>query len=963
MTIEELIRKITGARSGGEWTEGDGDNDYGWSSSGQGGGFPRPKIPKFLLIFLILLLVILPSITGVVAFYTDLLWFSSLGFLDVIWQRIIPQLALIAFTGITAFVVYAFNWRLAVKIGTEEYYADSGASDPLPVSPRMVTLIAGLFAVVSGMSSRQNWATVMKFIHRVPFAESDPIFGYGVGFHVFVMPLLTTARAWLTNLAIFALAGSAALYLLTRSLRLEEGRPTLVRRARLHLFAIGSVLLLLLALRFWMQRIDLLFSANGIVFGMGYTDFHVNLPALTILCAASVVAAALLPLNYFKPMWKLSGALVGVLFAAGLLADSVLPSIVQSYIVKPNEYELEKPFLTNHIASTRKAFGLDSVRIYQMTPRPEVTAQEMRRDSDTVSNIRLWDYSPLLRTYKQLQEIRTYYDFGDVDIDRYEIYGKNRQVMLSVRELDLSQLQHPTWVNMHLEFTHGYGLVMNPVNEMNEWGLPIFFMQDLPPKSTIPIKVERPQIYYGEKPTSYALVNTDVKEFDYPMGDSNMRSTYQGSGGVRIGSLARRILYAIKFRDTEILFTSSLRPESRILYNRNIQPAIKKVAPFLALENDCYPVILDGNIVWLQDAYTLSSRYPYSRPISSRSAALSDISAYHGVNYIRNSVKITVDAYDGTMKFYVTDENDPLIRCWSAVFPGLFESADNAPEGLRAHFRYPLDYFKVQSEVYRVYHMTDTNTFYNREDVWMTTPSGYERRIQPNYVTMQLMDEPDPEFTLIAPFMPVGRNNLIGWMAARCDPKHYGELVVYRFPKQELIFGPSQIDALIDQNPVISSQLSLWSQRGSDVIRGDLLVIPIGKSLLYVQPLYLKAERGELPELKRVILSTGGRVAWGETFDKALEELLGAGAGKADKDAPQPASVVKPESAPPQAAVPEEVGGDELRTLIKRARDHYEKAQEASRSGDWARYGSELKALEETLADIDHAAGEKQISR
>jgi uncharacterized membrane protein (UPF0182 family) len=604
-----------------------------------------------------------------------------------------------------------------------------------------------------------------------------------------------------------------------------------------------------------------------------------------------------------------------------------------------------------HIGATRRAFGLDSVKTFQMTPNAEATMADMEEDSETASNIRLWDYGPLLRTYKQLQEIRTYYDFSDIDIDRYKLDGKNRQVMLSVRELDSSQLQNRTWVNTHLEFTHGYGVVMNPVNEMEEGGLPVFFMKDLPPKSAIPVTIDRPQVYYGEQTSTYALVRTLVNEFDYPMGDSNARSSYEGEGGVEIFPLARRLLYAIKFRDSEIFFTNSLKSDSRILYYRNIREAITKIAPFLILEEDMYPVISGGKILWLQDAYTASSRYPYSRPLSRASATQSELEAYSGVNYIRNSVKIIVDAYDGSMKFYVSDPTDPIIQTWAEVFPDLFEPADGVPPEIREHFRYPEEFFEAQSEIYRIYHMTDTNTYYNREDVWVTTPQGQERRIRPNYVTMQLLDERHTEFTLIAPFMPQGRNNLIGWMAGRSDGSHYGELVVYQFPKQEMIFGPSQVDALIDQNPEISPQLSLWSQRGSDVIRGDLLVIPIGNSLLYVQPLYLKAEHGELPELKRVILSTGGRVAWGETFDGAIAALFGTGSPKKEASGTATSAQTNPTSADAAAG-----SGANLSELAREARIHFEDATNASRGGDWAGYGAELKKLEETLRRIEKLA-------
>ena len=552
--------------------------------------------------------------------------------------------------------------------------------------------------------------------------------------------------------------------------------------------------------------------------------------------------------------------------------------------------------------------------------------------------IRDRDYSPLLRTYRQLQAIRTYYNFNDVYIDRYMMDGRSRQVMLGVRELDLSKLQNPTWVNTHLEFTHGYGVVMNPVNEISSGGLPYFFMKDIPVRSAVDIPVSRPEIYFGTAPYSYVLVKTDVKEFDYPMGDSNVRSVYKEDGGVAIGSLWRRLLFSLRFRDSEILFTGALSEESRVLYNRNVRGAFAQVAPFLIYDAETYPVLIDGRIKWLQDAFTWSERYPYSKPFETGDNSLA---LFRGVNYVRNSVKGVADAYTGKMAFYVVDDKDPIIRTWMKIFPGLFKDKSGISEELWRHMRYPEDFFEVQTEVYTTYHMTDTNTYYNREDVWEVTPVGRERRIQPNYVTMKLWGEESPEFAIIVPYMPLGRDNLIGWMAGRCDPQKYGELLVYQFPKQKLIYGPGQVEALIDQNPEISAQLSLWSQRGSDVIRGDLLVVPIGKSLLYVQPLYLKAEKGELPELKRVIVSTGGRVAWSDSFGAALEKLMG------QKVTTSTGTKTEPASSAPESPAP--AGGLSIKALAEEAQQLYDAAQSAQRNGDWAGYGEKIKRLGDVL--------------
>ncbi|MDR3254554.1 MAG: UPF0182 family protein [Synergistaceae bacterium] len=946
INTDDFLRRLFKAE-GKQWREGNGDNDSGWDSGAGNGGMMRGRIkfPRVALAALLLVLVVTLCFSGVIDFYTDLLWFSSHGLSSVLWRRILPQVALFAVGLTVTFAVYNFNWRRAARIGNDEFRSMTGLYDAILVRPLYVTIFAALISLFSGFGANLYWPVVLQFLHRVPFGETDAVFGMDVGFYVFTLPFVHIIQKWLANMALFSLLGSAVIYLLCKALRSEGTRIVLVKRARLHLFALSSFFIFLVGIGLWLSRYELLYSPTGIVYGVGYTDFYVRLPALAIISLATVAASMLLLVNFFRPMWKLSAILLVLLLVAGFLAYSLIPSIVQNYIVKPNEYEREKHFIDNHIRATRHAFAFDKITTMQMTPMQEVSISDMDVNSETVENIRLWDYSPLLRTYKQLQEIRTYYDFADIDIDRYKLDGKNRQVMLSVRELDLGHLQNPTWVNTHLEFTHGYGVVMNPVNEIEESGLPVFFMKDLPPRTTVPIVIDRPQIYFGEKPNEYALVKTDVNEFDYPTGDSNSRSTYDGTGGVEVGSLLRRILFAIKFRDSEILFTGAIRPESMILLHRNVRESIREIAPFLILEEDIYPVIIDGHILWIQDAYTVTDLYPYSSPMSRQIAIQSGLAPYSNVNYIRNSVKITVDAYDGTMNFYTADREDPILKSWSGVFPELFKPVSEAPEEVLAHFRYPEEYFEVQSEIYRTYHMTDTNTYYNREDVWMTTPQGQDRRIRPNYVTMQLLDEGDPEFALIAPFMPFGRNNLIGWMAARCDVENYGELIVYQFPKQELVFGPSQIEALIDQNTVISSQISLWSQRGSDVIRGDLLVIPIGKSLLYVQPLYLRAERGDLPELKRIILSTGGRVAWGETFDKAVTELFGVSV--------MPPPVVEEPVSPPETPTQEKPELDEaLLRLAKDAKEHYDKAQKAIKSGDWTTFGIELDILGEILEAI-----------
>jgi uncharacterized membrane protein (UPF0182 family) len=851
--------------------------------------------------------------------------------------RILSRVALSLGSTLLLFVFLSLNWIAAWRRSKDEL-AEAWSIRWNPRFLPWVILGAALFlSLGNSMGSSAAWEATLGFFKGGTFGQKDAIFGKDVGFYVFTLPFLALVRGWILNALFLALLGTAVLSLPGRLGRFFAMDFTLRPQTRRHLLVLASALILAWGSGFLLDRWNLLYSPSGIVFGPGYTDIHALLPALTVLFGISVAAAVLVLVGTGRSRRALWWILGGMAVAVFVLR-SLVPGLMQSYIVKPNEFEREKTYIGHHIAATLDAFGLDSVSVLEVTPDAEVTPAEVEANSETIRNIRLWDYGPLLRTYKQLQEIRSYYDFTDVDIDRYRFDGTLRQVMLSARELDPTQLQNRTWVNTHLEFTHGYGLVMNPVNEVGPTGLPILFIRDLPPKVDVPLKIDRPQIYFGEKTSTYALVKTDVKEFDYPMGESNARSTYEGKGGVGIGSAWRRLLYATRFGDTEIFFTGSLRPESRILYYRNIQDALARLAPFLLYDADPYLVVLEGRLVWVQDAYTATNRYPYSRPVALADPTLSN---FQGANYLRNSVKATVDAYDGTVTFYAIDEKDPLLSMWRSVFPSLFKPAAAMSAELREHLRYPEGLFEIQSSVYRTYHMTDPNTFYNKEDVWTITPEGSRRPVSPNYTILRLMGEREPEFALIIPFLPVGRNNMIAWMAGRSDPSHYGKLVVYKFPKQKLIFGPAQIEALIDQNPEISAQLSLWSQRGSEVIRGDLLVIPAGKGLLYVQPLYLKAERGDLPELKRVILSTGGRVAMAETFDEALTRVLGAPAAKKPAARQAPGTAVQAPSAPGTQ--------EDLKSLARQARERWEAALSAQKAGDWARYGEEIKKLEAIL--------------
>jgi uncharacterized membrane protein (UPF0182 family) len=919
------------------------------SPFGGGGGEPRRQIRPlrfrksvWILFGIVLLLAVVIPATA--TFYTDMLWFRERGLSQVFWTRLIPQWILFAIAAAAAFLIFSLNWlkarRSAIKDLASSFPEEAGDM-PLRASAVVVAIIAGALAVMNGLGIRSEWMTVLQFFNRTPFGKSDPLFGKDIAFYVFEIPFLAMLQGWLLNTLIMALMGVALIVFLAAFPRMrEENRIYIPSHARSHLSILVAVTVLVWGAGMWLERFNILLSQEGVVFGAGYTDVHVRLFAINVMIALSVVVAALLVANLYKRTWRLAIAGGILLVGTSLILRGLVPGIVQKYVVEPNEFSKERPYLEYNINVTLEAYGLDSLSIVDFTPEDSITPQDIANETDTIRNIRLWDYRPLLRAFKQLQEIRTYYDFPDVDIARYTFDGAYRQVMLAARELDLEQIQNPTWVNRHLEFTHGFGIVMNFVNEVDRAGKPVLVVQDVPPKVSVPLRIDQPRIYFGEKNLPYSLVRTDVLEFDYPMGDSNMRTTYDGTGGVPIGGLFNRIMFSLRFRDSQILFTNVIKPESRILMYRSIRERLNVVAPFLLYDSDPYLAVIDGRLVWIQDAYTITGRYPYSTPVTIGGAR-------QKINYIRNSVKAVVDAYDGSMNFYVADSKDPLLRTWAGIFPALFTPIEDAHPELCTQIRYPTGLFLIQSEIYRTYHMSDPNTFYNKEDVWRLSTQTSTGNLNAYYVIMRLAGEEKAEFALIAPFMPVGRDNMIAWMAGRSDAPNYGELLVYQFPKQKLIFGPSQVAALIDQDPEISAQVSLWSQRGSDVIRGDILVIPLGDSLLYVQALYLRAENSDLPELKRVIVSSGGKVAWAETVDEALSILLLRLHGAGLPWVAPPVTV--PEEEERAAARVPVIVGETARELAEQARYHFEEAQRASRMGDWARYGEELEKLREIL--------------
>ncbi len=798
---------------------------------------------------------------------------------------------------------------------------------------------AAVVGVLFGLGQAASWETYLLWIYGGSFGQVDPIFGRDIGFYVFSLP------AWraIVNavLAVVILCGivGAALSWLQGTLDLRRPGdaipPSLVRLGSLLL----GVFLLTKAFDYWLGRYELLLRPYGAVFGLGYTGMHVRLPLQWLMVVATSAGALLALASWKVKSWRLPVGAVILLFGGSLLG-SMVPDFYQRLRVRPDELRLERPYLEHNIALTRQAYGLDRVTAKPFPAKTPLDAGAVARNQATFSNIRLWDTGPLLDTYRQLQVIRLYYDFPDVDIDRYDFPTGRRQVMLAAREIVPSLLPSNarTWVNQRLQFTHGFGAVMSPVTEFQGEGLPQFFVKDIPPASPVGLEIQEPRIYFGERTDDYVIVNGAAEEFDHPKGDENVTNRYAGKGGVPLGSVLRRLLLAWNFRDLNLLISGNLRADSRILFRRSIRERIETIAPFLKLDRDPYLVVSKGRLYWMQDAYTTSSTYPYAEPV----AALD-------INYVRNSVKIVVDAYDGTVAFYAVDEHEPVLEAYRRIFPGVFRPIAEMPEDLRRHVRYPEGLFYIQAEMYRTYHMTNPDVFYNKEDLWAfptENAGGARTPVAPYYVIMKLPGGEREEFILMQPMTPSNRNNMVAWLAARCDDPGYGDLVEFEFPKERLVYGPQQIEARIDQDTVISQQLSLWNQMGSKVIRGNLLVIPVEDALVYVEPLYLRSEQGQIPELKRVIVAYGDRVVMEPTLEAALGRVFG---GEALPSAPAAGQAPSPKLKAAEGAV-------------RSARDHYHAALDGIRSGNWSVFATEMDALGKSLDESEKPAAAKDAA-
>jgi uncharacterized membrane protein (UPF0182 family) len=904
------------------------------------------NLQRKALILLGLIIVALVMLRLFVSYYGDWLWFQNVGFAKVfttiLWARVLAFAVFFSIFGIFAGlnIAIARKWgrpTRVIKVATPEEpltpfaiifhrtYADS-----------VWAIIIFLLAVIMGSSASDSWLAILQFLQRSPFGVPDPIFQKDVGFYVFALPLYLFLRGWYLTTLFLVFVAVALSYYFDQAIGVHDNRPYIHPRVRSHLGVLGGLFLLGIAWTYRLKLYGLMYSRSGVAYGASYSDVHAQIPAYWALVILALAMAALFFLMPILKRWKWLLYMSAVYLLTLIGFSSVYPGLIQQYVVKPYELVKETPYIKNTINFTRLAFGLDRAQEQPFSVNESMTYADIQKNEPTIHNIRLWDHRPLIATYKQLQEIRLYYDFKSVNVDRYQVENKYTQVAIAARELPPSLLPGParTWVNMHLVYTHGYGAVMSPVNEVTEDGLPEFTIKDIPPQSTGVTQITRPEVYYGEETEGFCVVNTEIKEFDYPKGNENVYTSYGGRGGVQISSFLRRLVYAADFFDVNLLLSRYITSQSRIMFHRTITDRDYTIAPFLAYDSDPYIVAAeDGRLYWIHDAYTTSNMFPYSQPLSLGSSR-------DRLNYIRNSVKVVIDAYNGDVSYYIIDPSDPVVQTYGKIFPTLFKPIAEMPPFLKAHIRYPMDLFVIQAQMYATYHMTDPQVFYNREDLWSIPQEIYketQQALPPYYIIMRLPGTSSEEFILMLPLTPSGKNNMVAWMCARCDGDSYGQLVIYMLSKEKLIYGPMQIEARINQKPDISAELTLWGQRGSSVIRGNLLIIPIEHSFIYVEPIYLQSEQGQMPQLKRVIAVHGGQLEMRNDLDEALRAVFAVEA------------VPKEQVQKALAALPT----GPLSTMAQEALNHYNKALDYLKQGNWGKYGEELsqiKRLLETMA-------------
>lgn len=932
-------------------------------------------IAGWLVVAIAILFPVLGSFASV---WTDYQWYDSLGQTAVFWTRINSQAILF---GLSAFLTFAlllvtawvafkqapgwsgmpssgststdqtkatiidspFGPQTAYDLGDIKNSVGKFADGLQPFVKRLVPIVAAVLAVLVGMNSMANWETMRLALARVPFGVVDPQFHMDAGFYVFWLPAIEHISAWANTVVVLAIVFTAVVYFLRGGITPWSSKEKFAPHVKAHLSVLLSLFVLLRGVAYVVNCYELNFSSRGQVVGASYTDVHAQLPAYIILAVVSAITAIALLFNIVRKGWKLPAYALGSWLVISIVVGGIFPALMQQFIVQPNEASLEKPYINRNIDMTRKAYNLTDIEEKTFAASDSLTLDEVKKDAATVDNIRLWDPSIAQKSYEQLQAIRPYYDFADVDVDRYKVGDDMRQVLVSVREMNSSQLASTaqTWVNSHLIYTHGYGMVMTAASEYDTRGLPKFIIGDVPPKVDPAVKqpspaldIKQPRVYYGEKTTDYVIVDTGIDEFDRPQGEKNATYRYEANSGVKVGGFFNRVAWALRLESAQMLVSSYIKSDSRILIRREVRQRVTELAPWLTLDGDLYPVLADGKIYWVIDGYTTSNKYPYSERLSD------------GTNYIRGSVKVTVDAFTGETTFYAFDNADPVLKAWRSVFPSLFKDASAVPAAVRDHFRYPKELFMAQAEIYRTYHMTDPSVFYNKEDQWETPGEKSGQPMEPFFVLLQLPGNPNQEFYMMQPFTPRNRDNMIGWMAVSSNPEDYGKRTVYLFPKDRVILGPDQISARINQDAVISPQLSLWNQRGSTVMFGNMVVIPINNSIVYIQPLFLQAEKTAIPELTAVVVAYADKIVMDRDLKKALATVFG-GSISSDGSSAGDGGTGSGTGTGDGTTSP---GVDESKA--QEAARLFTDAITAQRAGDWKTYGEKMDAVGKLLAEL-----------
>lgn len=924
----------------------------------------KGKGKYFMIVAILIIIFVISSFSGIINFITDYKWFSELGYTKTFLTKLRTQLMI----GIPSFLIIFFLtlfYLIAIK---KKYYKDSYIIPEKKGEKRLNVILGIVSAFISFFISTSFagnlWFKILQFTNSTDFNVKDPIFNNDLSLYIFKLPLLKEVISLILLLlfifAIVTVAFYALLFVIRRPNK--EGsnvfdfeeltnkkefdinklfNKKLLNKILTQVAIIGFLVFIIIAVNNIFNSYELLYSTRGKVHGASYTDIHVTLWVYRIMAVAAVVSGIGFLVGVLKKNKKL--ALFGpILLISISILGNIGASIVENYIVKPDQISKEEKYLKHNIEFTQRAYGLKDVTIRDFPVNQDLTKEDLLENEETIKNIRINDYRPTKQVYYQLQGIRQYYTFNDIDVDRYNINDKYTQVFLSARELDKTRLdeQAKNWINLHLKYTHGYGLALSPVNSVTEEGQPELLVKNIPPTTDTNLKINRPEIYFGEMTNDFVVVNTDEKEFDYPQGSNNKSTIYEGSAGIELDGL-NKLLFAIKQRDLKLLISGNINSDSRIVLYRNIKERVRKIAPFIDYSGDPYLVLnqQNGKLYWIMDGFTLSSKYPYSEPYKDTS-----------INYIRNSVKVVIDAYNGDANYYVFDEKDPIVSTYSKIFSDLFKTKDQMPEGLKNHVRYPTELFNIQSDIYRAYHMDNPEVFFSREDYWTIANEKYmeeTQKVEPNYVMFKLPEEEKAEFLLTIPYTPDGKDNMTALFVARNDKENYGNLVLYKFPKNKNIPGPMLIESQIDQDSEISPQLSLWDQKGSNVLRGNLLVIPIQNSLLYVEPIYLKASNeNSLPQVKRVIVSYNDKIVMEKNLDTALSKLFGTvDTGKDDDGIVDEVDTDK-------------IEGD-IKDIIDKANDLFNKAKEASQEGNWAEYGNYIEQLEKALNQLNNVSNEE----